>query len=215
MATGTVQCPTCGGQFSVDSSMAMQNVRCPHCGESIYLEGFESGQEETPEGRGNRSKENPASSGRTGSPSTIDSQFRNNSRYQTPQRSMPLQALDQVPKERSRVFLHTLLVAIVAILVFLCTQLFRLCEHMSKVNDKLESVNGKLYDVKDKLVDVDNKLGKSNRIVGYKLIDYTWEYSALMENEFRTAIEAGYEPVGYVCQNSIKGGFFLFVKRAK
>ena len=72
-----------------------------------------------------------------------------------------------------------------------------------------------LNDVKDKLVDVDNKLGKSNRIVDCKIINYTWEYSYSMEKEFKDAIAAGYEPVGYLCQNSIKGGFFLFVKRAK
>ena len=36
-----------------------------------------------------------------------------------------------------------------------------------------------------------------------------------MEREFEKAIDEGYEPAGYVCQNSIKGGFFLFVKREK
>ncbi len=200
MATGTVQCPNCGGQFSVDSSMAMQNVRCPHCGESIYLEGFESEpQSAKTKGLGGRTKE-----------------------YAAPRISTPSRSIDQAPKERPKVFLHILLVAIVASLVFLSVQVsrlyahaFRLCEHMSKVNDKLEGINGKLYDVKDKLADVDNKLGRGNRIVGYKIINYTWEYSYSMDSEFKEAIEAGYEPVGYICQNGIKGGFFLFVKRAK
>ena len=41
MATGTVQCPNCGGQFRVDSGMAMQHVQCPHCGEDIFLEGVD------------------------------------------------------------------------------------------------------------------------------------------------------------------------------
>lgn len=56
---------------------------------------------------------------------------------------------------------------------------------------------------------------KDNPITDCRLINYTWEYPALMQGEFDDAIRAGYEPAGYVCQNSIKGGFFLFVKRKK
>lgn len=52
-------------------------------------------------------------------------------------------------------------------------------------------------------------------VTAYKIINYTWEYSSLMESEFRKALDAGFEPAGYLCQNSIKGGMFLFVKRAK
>ena len=56
---------------------------------------------------------------------------------------------------------------------------------------------------------------KPNPILGYKMISYTWEEPHEMQKEFKNALDEGYEPVGYVCQNSIKGGFFLFVKRAK
>ena len=52
-------------------------------------------------------------------------------------------------------------------------------------------------------------------VAEYKIIDYTWEYPASMNIEFKQALAAGFEPAGYVCQNSIKGGMFLFVKRAK
>lgn len=217
MATGTVQCPNCGGQFSVDSSMAMQNVRCPHCGESIYLEGFEN------EPQREKSK-------------SIDGLVEG---YAAPQSSKSSRSIEEAPRERPKVFLHLLLISIVAILVAQFLQMSRLCEHMSNTNDKLKEVDGKLLGVTAKLEGVTAKLEgvngelqgihgglrsmqvqtmahlNGNRIIDCKLISYTWEYPSLMENEFRAAILDGYEPAGYVCQNSIKGGFFLLVKRSK
>ncbi len=219
MAIGTVVCPNCGGRFSVDSGMSRRNVRCPHCGESIFLEGVDvKPSEESPPPRfidryldgGNTENSVNAASGR----------------------GRASQSIDQVPKERSRVFLHMLLMIVVGILVFLCVQLSRLCEQMAS---QMADVNDKLVRVSDTLVGVSNKLdgvkgtlnaiqvrqsatevrNNTGRIIDYKLINYTWEYPSLMESEFRTAITAGYEPAGYVCQNSLKGGFFLFVKRSK
>jgi hypothetical protein len=96
------------------------------------------------------------------------------------------------------VFIQLFMVAIVCLLVVMVSQ-------MNKMNDKLGSMSHELESMSH----------KSNPIIGYKIINYTWEYQYTMEAEFKETLEAGYEPVGYVCQNSLKGGFFLFVKRAK
>lgn len=73
-----------------------------------------------------------------------------------------------------------------------------MCLLMMNINSKLEALSP-----------------KDNPIVETKLINYTWDMPYTMENEFSTAVREGFEPAGYVCQNSIKGGFFLFVKRRK
>ena len=209
MATGTVQCPTCGGQFSVDSSMAMQNVRCPHCGESIYLEGFETEPQEARDGGtdGQEIGDDAPQSDMTSSPEV---QPHN-------ERSKPsVKMLSLLGKVSVAHCTLASLIAIIAMLTVFCVQLSRLCAQMS---NQMSNLNDRLVDVQHLLDSQNDKLDtisrRSNSIVGYKLINYTWEYSALMEMEFRNAIEEGYEPVGYVCQNSLKGGFFLFVKRSK
>ena len=133
--------------------------------------------------------------------------------------------------QASNGLIKILLGVIAAILVVLCVQMSKIngrLQPLAQMDSKLQAL-AQMDDKLQALAQMDSKLGtlaqmdnklealssKSNPIKGYKLINYTWDYPALMESEFRDALNAGYEPVGYVCQNSIKGGFFLFVKRAK
>ena len=103
-------------------------------------------------------------------------------------------ALDVMPSSNdtsnktSNLLTNVLLIIVIVLLSVFCLQLFKIDEKISY---------------------------KSNPIIGYKMINYTWEEPYEMQKEFKNALDEGYEPVGYVCQNSIKGGFFLFVNRAK
>ena len=103
-------------------------------------------------------------------------------------------ALDEMPSsnstsnQRSNLLTNILLIIVIVFLSVFSLQLFKINKILSY---------------------------KSNPILGYKIINYTWEKPYDMQTEFKNAFDEGYEPVGYVCQNSIKGGFFLFVKRAQ
>ncbi|MBO5822749.1 MAG: hypothetical protein J6R86_07040 [Lentisphaeria bacterium] len=62
-----------------------------------------------------------------------------------------------------------------------------------------------------------NNLAKNipGQITDKRIISYTWEEYGEMKDKVRNALEDGYEPAGFMCNNRLKGGLFLFVKRKK
>ena len=62
--------------------------------------------------------------------------------------------------------------------------------------------------------DIHNDIKRfSDTPTDHKIISYTWENFYEMEAEVKKALNSGYSPAGFMCNNSIKGGFFLFVRR--
>lgn len=220
-----IHCPFCGQNYVLDDFNEGANAECAKCGECFELNLSVIGAGDDVK---SVSAQYPAGAGAPEKASSQKSEAPDVSLLGTPERSTyngcngisagkvekqnfkadaPAPPAGNPSEGKSmsaqtnrpvNVFIKLFMVAIVGLLVVMVGQ-------MIKMNDKLESMSHKL----------ESMSYKSNPIIGFKIINYTWEYQYTMDAEFKEALDAGYEPVGYVCQNSIKGGFFLFVKRAR
>ena len=169
-------------------------IHCPYCNQNYVMEQLQEGFQ--------------VQCSKCGKAFTVTSKLLNTNlpmQAQSSAKTQPNEDIASSRKSSSNTFIKVLfflITVLLFILGLLITRLTNIAEqHLrqtSEINTKLEALSL-----------------KSNPIISYKLINYTWEYQYSMEDEFKKALDAGYEPVGYVCQNSIKGGFFLFVKRKK
>lgn len=109
------------------------------------------------------------------------------------------------------------------------TSLTEMEANMNKAYEGLKTVNGNIGKVQGSLdllkatMDSINKTSStiatntqrtSGNIIDYKIIGYTahsWYDDP--DSEFKKALTAGYEPVGFIGQRDDNGGLFLFVKR--
>ena len=224
METKNVFCPHCQSQLDTPVSLEGKEVQCPICKKNFTVT-FQPESENNDQPDINPPQEYKAQ------------QFSQHSAQSDPSASLskkenPVRIAKNEKASRPLVT-RTLLLWIVggcALLLLVLNVLLGLSLFIQQTNvERLEKriqglqmvVNNGLESTRDSQTKMakDIKTLASNTtykpVTGYKIINYTWEYSALMEREFREALSAGFEPAGYLCQNSIKGGMFLFVKRAK
>ena len=213
-----IHCPFCNQKYDLDDFKEGAKVECANCSQKFTLDMMlVDANIRTPE---KKPVPPPVSDTQTEKPQFFKKAL--------PEKT-PKEDKSSMPNKTwtlSGLFTNVLLVFIAVLLIILCIQISKTNEQIGKTHEQIYKTNELVYRTNE-LTHKTNELTqksnekldamspKSNPIVGYKLIDYTWEYQSLMDLQFKNAIKEGYEPVGYVCQNSIKGGFFLFIKREK
>lgn len=193
----TIICPFCGAKGELDEFQEGAKVKCPSCGENFVLDRFSICQEdESTQSPASQELEKDASAEPDSHPKAIETPAPKGEQPKAESKDDKENAAPvAVPisgNAAAEIKLLKSLVIVMAILMGI------MCLLMMNINSKLEALSP-----------------KDNPIVETKLINYTWDMPYTMESEFSTAVREGFEPAGYVCQNGIRGGFFLFVKRRK
>lgn len=203
METRTVFCPHCQSSLDTPVSLEGKEVQCPICKKNFTVIFQEESVEENP----------PMDSPQEKDQAQFFFRHSEQSDY-SPQKQNPLKIVEK--KKTNHPFAKRILLLWItggcACLLIIMNILmgFSLFVQQENVNKLEKRLQGLAKDINELASNTSYK-----PVTEYKIINYTWEYSALMESEFKNALAAGFEPAGYLCQNSIKGGMFLFVKRGK
>lgn len=202
-----IHCPFCNQPYDVDDFSEEVVIECANCSLKFPLD-------KTLVDSMEQSEENPAfsASAPSGQERTSFKPHIRNNAVETPEIERREERSISVPGPSGKLSLILTNVLLLIVAIILGLQMFRTDKQVEALSEQLTNIHRQMTSINGQLETMSHK---SNPIVGYKIINYTWEYSYSMEAEFRNAIKEGYEPVGYVCQNSLKGGFFLFIKREK
>lgn len=193
----TITCPFCGAKGELDEFQEGAKVNCPSCGKDFVLDGSVVSKEDEV------SRSFPSKDLKKDASTEPDPQTKAAENI-PPKDEQPKTESKDSKENTAHVSISmpgtpvTEVKLLTSLMILMVIMMGIMCLLMMNINSKLDALSP-----------------KDNPIISTKLIDYTWEYPALMKGEFDKAIGDGYEPAGYVCQNSIKGGFFLFVKRRK
>ena len=205
----TIICPFCGAKGELDEFQEGAKVNCPSCGKDFVLDVFSVFQgDETSSPSASKNLKNDASDKPDSQTKAVESIPPKDGQTMTEsndgkEKAAPVSTSMSGNASAEIKPLQALVILMIIMMGFMCLL-------MMNINSKLNALSPIMMNINSKL---DALSPKDNPIISTKLIDYTWEYPTLMKAEFDDAVQAGYEPAGYVCQNSIKGGFFLFIKR--
>lgn len=180
-------CPFCQQQFSIASELEGEFFKCPTCGQDFVIESTET--------RSASAKRTEIEQNINSHPETVSVQIEQLKLEIARQAEFANTAVRELKNiNRLLSWLFGLLIVIILFIHFITVPAFlqNIGDHLNKLAD---NIPGQITD---------------NRI-----ISYTWEEFGEMESKVRNALDAGYEPAGFMCNNSLKGGLFLFVKRKK
>lgn len=186
-----IYCPFCDQEYIVDRLHPGQKVECERCEKTFFIN--EDEMFDIEENDDSKSVHNDIPKERI---KIIEN--KNINEYATkPSNSMFF-----------KWFISLLVIAILVVLSFLTYSIVKVAKPLHELE--------KLATIDSKFETIDQKLFKSTApIIAHKLFYFNWEHGGdgVIELAFETMIKAGWEPIGLVTLNGLKGSCYCFAKR--